>query len=187
MEEKLNFEEAAYYHEGAFPPSEIDYAKITPILLEATSSIARYDQELSRLHNPSFFLTPLQSQEAVVSSRMEGTISTIDEILEYDATEEEGEKDIKNVRNDVIETILYRRALDFAQDEMAEGRPFSGSLLKSMHQMLLSMGRGATKSPGQYKREQNYIGEKRTKKVRELDSLMWNLKHYILLKMGTEE
>lgn len=165
MSHALDLTEAVYYHEGSFPPQSIDYSRITPALLKATASMARYDQELLSLHNPEFFLAPLQSQEAVVSSRMEGTISTIDEILEYDATEEEDKKDVSHVRQDVIETILYRRALKYAQEEMTEGRPFSSSLLKSMHQMLLSMGRGAAKSPGQFKDEQNYIGEKLSRKI----------------------
>ena len=164
MKGDLNFEHAVYYHEGKFPPAEVDYGNITPLLLQATAAIARYDQELKSLHNPELFLTPLQSQEAVVSSRMEGTISTMDEILEYDATEEEGEP-AKNVRSDVIDTILYRRTLNFAMKEIEDGRPFSDSLLKSMHQLLLSLGPGAAKSPGQFKREQNFIGEKYSRKI----------------------
>jgi len=163
--EKVNLEQAVMYHEGKFPPGALDYDRVMPSLLSATGALARYDQELTSLHNPKLFLAPLQSQEAVLSSRMEGTISTIDEILEYDATEGEGGKSVENVRDDVIETVLYRRALSFAQKEMADGRPFDDFLLKSMHQMLLSMGRGAQKSPGAYKREQNYIGERRTRHV----------------------
>ncbi|MDB9741389.1 Fic family protein [Akkermansiaceae bacterium] len=162
---ELNLEHAVHYHEGMFPPSALDYGALMPALLRATDALARYDQELESLHNPEFFLAPLQSQEAVLSSRMEGTISTIDEILEYDATQEELGGNIENVRPDIIETILYRRTLSFAQKEMADGRPLGNSLLKSMHQMLLSMGRGARKSPGEYKKEQNYIGEMRTRNV----------------------
>ena len=165
MEDKLNFNNAVYYHEGEFPPQALNYDTLMASLLKATSALARYDQELSSLHNPRFFLAPLQSQEAVLSSRMEGTISTIDEILEYDATQENLEDSSDNVRQDVLETILYRRALTYAQEEMADGRPMGNSLLKSMHQMLLSIGRGARKSPGEYKCEQNFIGEKRTREV----------------------
>jgi len=165
MKQDINLEEAVYYHQGEFPPGALDYGSITPLLLQATSSLARYDQELLSLHNPDFFLAPLQSQEAVVSSRMEGTISTMDEILEFDATEEENSKSSSNVRSDVIETILYRRTINYAKEEIGEGRDFSNTLIRSMHQMLLSLGRGAAKSPGQYKNEQNYIGEKRSQKI----------------------
>ncbi len=66
----------------------------------------------------------------------------------------------ENFRSDVIETALYRRALSTAQRQVEEGRPLSESLVRSIHQQLLSFGRGAGKSPGRYKREQNYIGER---------------------------
>jgi Fic family protein len=156
---ELNLDHAVCYHEGAFPPKEIDYASLVQHLVKATDALARYDQELSSLHNPELFLAPLRNQEAVLSSRMEGTISTIDEILEYDSTDESEGQSIANVRPDILETILYRRALNFAQAEMKDGRPLNSSLIRSMHQMLLSFGRGASKSPGVYKHEQNYIGE----------------------------
>jgi len=161
---QLDFSEATTYHEGHFPPTSINYNDLVQPLLRATAALARYDQELRSLHNPEFFLAPLRSQEAVLSSRMEGTISTVEEILEYDAVEEEGSEPI-SARSDVIETILYRRTLHYAQAEISDGRPFGNSLLKSMHQLLLSHGRGASKSPGEYKHEQNYIGEKTSRKI----------------------
>lgn len=161
----LNLDQAVSYHEGKFPPPEIDYPRIVQALTEASGALARYDQELSLLHNRDLFLAPLRNQEAVLSSRMEGTISTIDEILEYDAIDEDGESNTDNVRSDVLETILYRRTLNYAQHEIADGRPLNESLLKSMHQLLLSYGQGAKKSPGQFKNEQNYIGDGRSRIV----------------------
>ena len=158
---ELNFDHAVSYHEGTFPPSEIEYSRIVEGLLEANDALARYDQALVHLHNRELFLAPLRNQEAVLSSRMEGTISTVDEILEYESDEEDNKK-AENVRSDILETILYRRALNYAQLEMEDGRPMSNSLLRSMHQLLLSFGRGAAKSPGQFKIEQNYIGDERT-------------------------
>lgn len=161
----LNLDQAVHYHEGKFPPINIDYGKIVQPLLKATDALARYDQELSSLHNPELFLAPLRNQEAVLSSRIEGTISTMDEILEYDSNEEDESKPIANVRADVLETILYRRTLYYAQAEIEDGRPLNSTLIRSMHQMLLSLGRGATKSPGAYKQEQNYIGEVSSRQI----------------------
>lgn len=158
---ELNFDQAVSYHHGAFPPSAIEYPRIIQGLLTANDALARYDQALVHLHNRELFLAPLRNQEAVLSSRMEGTISTVDEILEYDSDAEET-GDIENVRQDVVETILYRRALNFAQAEMTSGKPMNNHLLRSMHQLLLSLGRGAAKSPGKFKTEQNYIGDERT-------------------------
>lgn len=160
---KLNLENAVRYHDGAFPPAEIDYGRVIQPLMEAGAALARYDQALSHLHNRELFLVPLRNQEVVASSRMEGTISTVDEILQYDSSEQDGDDLTKsNVRSEVIETILYRRALCYAQKEIADGRPINDGLIRSMHQMLLSYGRGAAKNPGQYKTEQNYIGDERS-------------------------
>ena len=158
---ELNFDQAVSYHDGAFPPSALDYPRIIQELLKANDALARYDQALVHLHNRELFLAPLRNQEAVLSSRMEGTISTIDEILEYES-DNEVNAGVDDVRSDVVETILYRRALSFAQAEMENGRPMSNHLLRSMHQLLLSFGRGAAKSPGAFKIEQNYIGDERT-------------------------
>lgn len=158
---ELNFDQAVSYHEGAFPPTDIEYAQIIQELLAANDALARYDQALTQIHNRELFLAPLRNQEAVLSSRMEGTISTVDEILEYES-DDENSGDPANVKSDVLETILYRRALIFAQTEMASGRPLNNHLLRSMHQLLLSFGRGAAKAPGKFKTDQNYIGDERS-------------------------
>lgn len=156
---------AVYYHLGKFPPLRLDYIRLMPNLLAATDALARYDQMLRGMHNSEIFLAPLRGQEAVISSRMEGTISTLDEILQLQAEFEDDEEAASEFRADVIETALYRRALNTAQRQLEEGRPLSQSLVKSIHRQLLSFGRGAGKSPGEYKREQNYIGERGSRKV----------------------
>jgi Fic family protein len=117
------------------------------------------------MHNSEILLAPLRNQEAVISSRMEGTISTMDEILQYQAEHAEAETSTE-VRSEVIETILYRRALNAAQKQLQDGYPLSASLVKSMHRQLLSLGRGANKSPGQFKQEQNFIGDKGSRIIR---------------------
>lgn len=150
---------AVLYHDGKFPPETLDYARLMTPLLAATDALARYDQMLKGLHNSEIFLAPLRSQEAVISSRMEGTISTLDEILRLDAELVEGEPAAGEFRSEALETLLYRRSLRTAQQQMEEGRPLSASLVKSMHQQLLSWGRGAQKSPGAFKTEQNFVGE----------------------------
>jgi Fic family protein len=162
----LDTSNAVHYHLGKFPPPQLDYARLMPVLLEATAALARYDQMLRGMHNSEIFLAPLRGQEAVISSRMEGTISTLDEILQLQAEfDDDDEKAASEFRADVIETALYRRALNTAQRQMEEGRPLSESLVKSIHRQLLSFGRGANKAPGEYKHEQNYIGERGSRKV----------------------
>ncbi len=163
---QLDTSQATTYHLGKFPPAGLAMEQLLPGLLQATDALARYDQMLRGLHNSELLLAPLRGQEAVVSSRMEGTISTLDEILALEA--EFGDSDAEangGVRSDAIETALYRRALNTAQHQLERGQPLGESLLKSVHRQLLSFGRGASKSPGAYKQEQNYIGERGSRKV----------------------
>lgn len=163
----LDTSQAVHYHLGQFPPGPLDLVRLMPGLLAAASALARYDQMLRGMHNSELFLAPLRGQEAVISSRMEGTISTLDEILQLEA--EYGEDDAASTagefRSDVLETVLYRRALNTAQSRITQGQPLSESLLKTAHHQLLSFGRGAHKSPGAYKRDQNYIGERGSRRV----------------------
>ena len=97
-------------------------------LLDVTAALARHDQMLRGLHNSELFVAPLRGQEAVVSSRMEGTISTLDEVLLLEAEFGHGdnERASRELRSDAVETALYRRAMNTAQAMMQEGRPLSG-------------------------------------------------------------
>lgn len=163
---QLETTNAVFYHDGKFPPASIDYGRVLPSLLEATDALARYDEALRAMHNSGILLAPLRNQEAVLSSRMEGTFSTMDEIMQLEAEYgEQGNESSGERRSEAVETYLYQSALSTAQKQMAEGRPLTASLLRSMHQQLLSYGRGANKSPGAFKTEQNYIGERGSRHV----------------------
>lgn len=162
---QYNLESAVSYHYGKFPPANIDYGRFIDSLVRATDAIARYDQMLKNMHNSEIFLAPLRNQEAVISSRMEGTVSTMDEILKYEADYDAETEGTAHVRSEIIETILYQRALNSAQQAMLDGYKISESLIKSIHQRLLSFGRGATKSPGQFKIEQNFLADKSKKNI----------------------
>jgi len=162
---ELDLESAVHYHYDQFPPKQLNYKNFVDGLIKATDAIARYDQMLKNMHNSEILLAPLRNQEAVISSRMEGTVSTMDEILKYEADHEGEAEDTPNVRSEVIETILYQRALKAAQGAMNDGYPISQSMIKAIHQRLLSFGRGALKSPGEFKIEQNYLADRNKKKI----------------------
>ena len=81
----LDLEDAVHYHYDQFPPKQMNYGNFVDSLIKATDAIARYDQMLKNMHNSEILLAPLRNQEAVISSRMEGTVSTMDEILKYEA------------------------------------------------------------------------------------------------------
>src|SRR5690554_659295 len=162
---ELDLESAVNYHYDQFPPSQLNYGSFVDQLIKATDATARYDQMLKNMHNSEILLAPLRNQEAVISSRMEGKISTMDEILKYEADHYGDEEVSTNVRVDVIETLLYQRTLLSAQNAIKDGYPLSTSLIKGIHQRLLSFGRGATKSPGELKTEQNYLADPIKKKI----------------------
>lgn len=163
-ENGLNFEKAVKYHYEKFPPTNLNYEFLMPQIVAAATAIARYDQMLKNMHNSEILLAPLRSQEAVISSRMEGTVSTMDEILQYEADYDDAEVST-NARSEVIETFLYQRALRNAQKAIENGQPLSQFMIKAAHQQLLSFGRGAAKSPGQYKNEQNYLADSSKKNI----------------------
>lgn len=119
---------------------------------------------LKGMHNSEILLGPLRNQEALVSWRMEGTVSTLEEVLRYDADQEDNE-DIAsgNYRNETV--FLYSRASSAAQRAVEQGAPLSSFLIKSAHKVLLGFGRGAQLSPGEFKNEQNYLADRTRRKV----------------------
>jgi Fic family protein len=160
----LDITGAVNYHYGKFPP-ELNIKSFIKQLLKADNALARYDQMLKTMHNSELLLAPLRNQEAVISSRMEGTISTMDEILQYQADFEHDESGANDVRSEIRETVLYEMALKDAQRKMEEGQPLSKYLIRAAHERLLSHGRGALKAPGQFKTEQNFLADKNRKVV----------------------
>ena len=153
---------AVPYHHGKFPPAALDLAVLITPLTEAALAIGRYAQALHLLPNSALLLTPLQRQEAVISSRMEGTIATVDQVMIHESEE----KDRPDQHNqDVSEVTACVRTLSDAQREVDNGRPISESLIRQAHATLLQAGRGAQKSPGAYKAEQNFIGDDTRKEI----------------------
>jgi len=124
---------------------------------EANRALARYDALVAHSPNPRLVLTPLASREALLSSRIEGSQSTLNEVLQFeedDATVARGEK-----RDDLSEIRNYIAALNLGAANLAE-RPFSLHILKELHAKLLGAGsvRGKTKNPGNFRARQNWIG-----------------------------
>lgn len=145
------------YHDGQFPPENLEWPRLIPLIGPASASLARYDGVLSSIPNAAILLSPLTTQEAVLSSRIEGTQATMTEVLEFEADEKfiadaDGRK-----RGDVKEVLNYRRAMHHAL-EMLGGLPLSQRVLKEAHRVLLEDVRGRNRSPGEYRRIQNWIG-----------------------------
>src|SRR5205823_847565 len=99
-------------------------------------------------------LSPLTTQEAVLSSRMEGTQATLGDVLKFEAGAEVGEE---SKRQDIQEIINYRQALQTAEGGLKK-RPFNLNLLLQLHGILLDSVRGRNKARGLFRTEQNWIG-----------------------------
>ncbi|MHB8092230.1 MAG: Fic family protein [Syntrophales bacterium] len=146
------------YHLGQFPPQELDWPRLIPLLGPANAGLARYDGLLSAIPNAHILLSPLTTQEAVLSSKIEGTLVTIGEVLEIEAGSE-SPSITQPKRDDAEEVLNYRKAMQACVAEM-ENRPLSQQMLKAVHKLLMQGVRGRDKSPGSYRNEQNWIGSK---------------------------
>ena len=111
------------YHAGRFPPTALDWPHLIPLIGPAAAAVARYDGVLSAMPNPDVLLAPLTMQEAVLSSRIEGTQATIGEVLEFEATE--GALSPEK-RHDVREVLNYRAAMRKAEQLLGNCRCHSG-------------------------------------------------------------
>lgn len=142
------------YHDGKFPPARMDFERLMPLVGPANASLARYDGLLQAVPNAKVLLSPLTAQEAVFSSRIEGTQATLEDVLEFEASPNSaiGEK-----RDDILEVLNYRAALVYAVEAM-ERLPLSQRLLRDAHGVLMQGVRGQNKTPGEYRKIPNWIG-----------------------------
>lgn len=145
---------AVYYHEGKFPPESLDWRRLAEPIERATNALARYDSFLGIIPDSSVLVSPMLVQEAVTSSRIEGTHATVSDVLMYEA----GGADFDAAKSDdVLEVVNYRRALAVAQVMLKEV-PLGGRVIRAAHEVLLQNVRGSFKSPGRYRNDQNWIG-----------------------------
>jgi Fic family protein len=138
------------------PPDNVNWKNLAPMIGKATAELARYDGLLQTMINPNLLLSPITTNEAVLSSRIEGTQATLEEVLEYEAGTTFDQEKI----DDIQEISNYRKALLSAEEALNNGRSLSLSLIKSLHQILMQGVRGQNKSPGQFRDTQNFIGAK---------------------------
>lgn len=136
------------------PLDSIRWEPLIPLLGQANRSLAYYDGVLKGLPNPELLLSPLTTQEAVLSSKIEGTQASLSDVLKFEA----GEPPKDEARQlDIQEILNYRKALKTAEGEL-KTRPFNLNLLKKLHSVLLGSVRGRDKDRGNFRRIQNWIG-----------------------------
>lgn len=161
------------------PPLEIA-GRRHELLEKATLAVGRLDS-ISTLLDPHLFLYSYVRREAVLSSQIEGTQSSLSDLLLFELEEAPG-----TPLNDVVEVSNYVAAMNHGMTRLREGFPLSNRLLREIHAVLMSRGRGSDKLPGEFRRSQNWIGGTRPGNARfvppppqEVERCMAALEHFL--------
>jgi Fic family protein len=134
------------------PAPPIDVLALLDRLSLAERALGRLDGITTLLPRQELFLYMYVRKEAVLSSQIEGTQSTLDDLLRFE-TEAQGGQPIDDIRevSNYVDAMMYGL-------ERLDKLPLSLRLISEMHARLLQSGRGGTKSPGEFRRSQNWIG-----------------------------
>ncbi|MCC7565384.1 MAG: Fic family protein [Methanomicrobiaceae archaeon] len=137
------------------PPEGIDWEGHIARIASANRALARYDGILQAIPNPGLLLSPLLTQEAVLSSRIEGTQASLEDVLRFEANPREAISD--TTAADIQEIINYREALSAAVEAL-KTRRLDIALICDLHRILLTDSRGMDRQPGCIREIQNFIG-----------------------------
>jgi Fic family protein len=138
----------------ALPPDpRIRMEVLYRLMDEASRAIGRLDGVTSILQDTPLFLYMYVRKEALLSSQIEGTQSSLSDLLLFESEEAPGA-----LLNDVEEVSNYVAAMNHGLARIREGFPLSLRLIREIHEILLAKGRGAGKQPGEFRRSQNWIG-----------------------------
>jgi len=135
------------------PLDNIDWVDLIDDISKANRALAKYDGYLQIIPNKELLLAPLTIKEAVLSSKIEGTQATFEDVLNYEANP----KKVSNY-DDIEEVINYKKAINYAVDRL-NTLPMSNRLFKEIHKILLSGVRGSNKNPGNFRTGQVFIGK----------------------------
>jgi Fic family protein len=133
------------------PPVQID-SSLLALLSRADQALGRLDGVAQTLINPELFVAMYVRREAVLSSQIEGTQSTLDDVLEFELDARGRE-----LPQDVAEVVNYVRAMNYGLERLAS-LPLSLRLIREIHAELMSGVRGAERQPGEFRASQNWIG-----------------------------
>ena len=134
------------------PPLQMD-GTLNQALAEAMLALGRLDGISSLLPDPDRFLYAYVRKEAVLSSQIEGTQSSLSDLLLYELEESPG-----SPIDDVAEVSNHVAAMEHGLKRLDGGFPLAGRLIREIHGELLSRGRGSSKTPGEFRTSQNWIG-----------------------------
>jgi Fic family protein len=133
------------------PPLKFD-TQLATVLAGAGTALGRLDGVAATLPNPELFVAMYVRREAVLSSQIEGTQSTLDDVLAFEI-----DPDRSKLPGDIEEVVNYVNAMNYGLSRL-QSLPLSLRLLREIHGKLLADGRGSGKSPGEFRHSQNWIG-----------------------------
>jgi len=136
------------------PWPNLGWESLVPVIGRANRALAQFNGILQGVPNPGIMLSPLATQEAVLSSKIEGTQASLDDVLKFEAGDQPKQE---SLAADVQEILNYRQALRDAVLAL-KTRPFNLNLLKELHATLLAGVRGNDKARGRFRPVQNWIG-----------------------------
>jgi len=143
----------AYIPKPLPPHPPLDLARLLAPIERANQALGRLDGMTSILPSTHLFVFMYVRKEALLSSQIEGTQSSLSDLLLFESEE------VPFVPlDDVQEVSNYIAAMDHGLKRLAKGFPLSLRLIKEMHRALLSRGRGDSKQPGEFRKSQNWIG-----------------------------
>ena len=162
------------------PPLEL-IGPVRAALDQALLALGRLDGAAAALPDAHLLLYTYVRKEAVLSSQIEGTQSTLDDLLTHELGEAPGVP-----VEDVAEVSRYVEAMNHGLRRLQANFPLSNRLLREMHEILLADGRGAEKTPGEFRRSQNWIGGSRPGNAafvppppQDVDSCMGDLERFL--------
>ena len=138
-------------------PPEIQYTKeLVNLLSEAALELGNLNGIGAMLPNPDLLIIPYVRREAVLSSRIEGTQTSLSELFYFEAQRKEEQKK-QAQKTDVLEVLNYVKAMDYGIKRLRE-LPLSLRLIREIHGILMKGVRGQHMAPGEFRRSQNWIG-----------------------------
>ena len=135
------------------PMPPLDLARLMQVHERASAAVGRLDGVTTILPSTPLFLYMYVRKEALLSSQIEGTQSSLADLLLF-----ENHETLTVALDDVTEVSNYVAAVEHGVSRMREGFPLSLRLIREMHAILLQSGRGAARQPGAFRRSQNWIG-----------------------------
>jgi len=133
-----------------YPSLRID-SQLLNLLTDAYGALCKLDAKTDNLPNPDLFVASFVNKEALLSSQIEGTQASLEDVFAFDLNRTSDSFDI-------LEVINYVKALNYGLERL-DSFPLSLRLIREIHKRLISGTRGTTKTPGEFRRSQNWIGQ----------------------------